>query len=431
MSRASRGGLTLKTGKIGRCNVLRQQILMPGERMNVNINGSVRLESLRERDVMRINANLATFMTPLRWLWTDYPTYVKEGPTGAGTPPAQSVTDFAKYGVGTGRQDATSTVNMFKHFHDAPIKIYNEWYKWPEDADATDWDDDGNIAVPLQKAWTRARYKHDPDAASEKSVTSVSQFDVTDLAKVQAGYRSAMKRDVLSFNRWMELVKQTWKGDGSREVDQVPIMIDQTEVGVNPRDIPATDGASLGQWQSLYDFNINHAINGIVAPEHCIITYILTVRFPSITESVSPLAQQNNLDWEEVVADPEYLSAMQPVNVNGNDFFADGSATSFGYLPAGWQWRTDHDVIDSKIYRRNSFPYMNVPTTKAEAKDATRIKAAFRSQSLGDYMADVYFKEESYQPIGNAMDSYFAGMTDDARFTSGSNNEFPAGGKQI
>ena len=65
--KASKGGHTLKTRKIGRANCLRQQMLMPGERMNINLDGTVRLEALRERDVVRINAHLATFMTPLRW----------------------------------------------------------------------------------------------------------------------------------------------------------------------------------------------------------------------------------------------------------------------------------------------------------------------------------------------------------------------------
>ena len=75
MSRCKRGGNTFKTGKIGRINCLRQQLMMPGEKMNIGISGTVKLEALRERDVMRINAHLATFATPLRWVWTDFPQY--------------------------------------------------------------------------------------------------------------------------------------------------------------------------------------------------------------------------------------------------------------------------------------------------------------------------------------------------------------------
>jgi len=229
----------------------------------------------------------------------------------------------------------------------------------------------------------------------------------------------------------MEIVKETWKGDGSREVDQVPIMLDQVEVGVNPREIPATDGASLGQWQSLFDFDIDHSIRGVVAPEHCIITHILTVRFASTIESCMPLAA-NNLDWFELTADPEYLASAQPVLVQQKDFLQTDLTTSYGYLPAGWQWRCDHDVVGKAINIRDSFPYMEQPATLTEAKDATRVKNAFRSQSLDDYVVDCFFQEDSYQPIGDSMDSYLSGMVDHTKpRPGGSNQEFPKGGKML
>ena len=46
MSKCKRGGHTIKTGKIGRVNCLRQEMLMPGEHMNISMNGTVRLETL-------------------------------------------------------------------------------------------------------------------------------------------------------------------------------------------------------------------------------------------------------------------------------------------------------------------------------------------------------------------------------------------------
>ena len=89
--KARRDGNILKTGKIGNVNCIWQEMLMPGERMNMGLQGSVRLETLRERDVMRINAHLAVFMTPLRWLWPEFPDYLKEGPDTAIVPPTQTI----------------------------------------------------------------------------------------------------------------------------------------------------------------------------------------------------------------------------------------------------------------------------------------------------------------------------------------------------
>jgi len=431
MSKASRGGLTLKTGKIGRVNCLRQQVMMPGERLNISMNGKVRLETLRERDVMRINAHLGVFMTPLRWLWPDYPDYVKQGPQTALHPPVVAASaNWDRLGIGSYQGAAGGS--YFKHFEDAYLRVYNEWYKWPEDSDHGSVNVQGEKAVPLSKTWSRCRYNAKPlDEENYTIDATTAPMDVRALSETQAAYRSAMKRDVLSYNRWQELISDSWKGSGSREVDQVPILLDQTSVGVNPREMPATDGASLGQWQSMFDFNLDHQIRGVVAPEHCIITYMLTLRFASVIEGCSPLAT-DRLDWFEFVADPEYLSSKHPMSVTRRDLQQTDSATSLGFLPAGWQWRSDHDVIGQQIDTRDSFPYMINPTTMEECKDATRVKDAFRSQALDDYVVDVFVKEDSTQPIGDSMDSYMAGMVDDATpYPGASNQEFPKGGKML
>ena len=419
----SRGGQTLKEGYIGRNNILRQQIMMPGERMDVRMRGKVRMETLRERDAMRIHATLSTFMTPIRWLDSNYTAFVRDG-----TPALAlgAITDLASLGIGGTTSPAR---NILQLFEDGPIKIHNEWYKWPESADITAWPSQGSVAVPLSSAWNRARFTNASDEVGI-SPYSGSDIGVTDIAEAQAQFRSQTK-DNLSFGRWQEYMQNTWSSNGSREVDQVPVLIDTVEVGVNPREVPATDGASLGQWQSIYDFDIDHSINQIIAPEHMLITHILTVRFSPMVEGVMPLSTDVPQRWE-FAADPEYIDSYPPQSVSSSEVLADTTgAFSLGYLPAGWQWRCEHDVIGNLVETKNTFAYMNVPTTQAEAKDATRVKSAFRSSALGDYYTDVYFTENCYQPIGSARDSYFAGMLDHTRGMGNSNDEFPFGGKML
>lgn len=433
--RVQRGGETLKTGKIGRANCIRQQILMPGEKMTQRVKGQVRLESLRERDALRINAHMATFMTPIRWLFTQWPDYIKAGDTTGITLPMTTTTRLDTYGLGAGSTLVSQSIPQF--WVDAYLKCINEWYKWPENDDVIKTDLEagdgpaGAVACPLSKTWSRMRLQRDPNQTTDTDVASATAFDVRDLAETQAKFRSAMKREILSFNRWMELVKEYWNGDGSREVDKVPMLIDQQDIGVNPREIPASDGASLGQWQSLFDFEVDNTISGIVAPEHCILTTILLIRFSPMVESRHPLASDQP-DYWTVVADPEVLSVARPTDVKHRELFTSDDESHLGYLPSGWQWRSDHDVVGLSVDQRDSFPYSLVPTTMPETKDATRIKSAFRSQALDDYLVNLYFTETSNQPIGDSMESYFSGMTDDVRNgVGGRGKEFPKGGKQL
>jgi len=416
-----RGGQVLKTGKIGRVNCLRQQMLMPGEVITPKLRGNVKLESLRERDSLRINANLSTFCTPLRWLFADWPQYVREGPDTAVSIPMLTENDLSRYGIGADENNIT-----FQQFwRDACLKVYNEWYKWPEDADISFWAGDGAIAVPLQRMWNRMRDQVTPDDANDYEVASGTDFDVRVLAETQAKFRSAIERDVLSYNRWMELCKEMFGESGSREVDQVPRMIDSTELGVNPREIPATDGASLGEWQSVFDFQIDHDMGPITAPEHCILTTMMVIRFAPLTETRHPLAT-DRLSWAEQVGDTEILGAQMPQLVQARDLFANNSNTDLGYLPAGWQWRGGHDVIGTRIDQRDSFPYYRIPGTTAQARDATRTNPAFRSNALGDYVVDIWFHEKSRSYLDTSLESYFSGMTGSA-----DKSEFPKQGKMI
>jgi hypothetical protein len=417
-----RGGQTLKAGMIGRTNILRQQIIQPGETLDINIQGKVMLESLRERDNLRINAHLGIFMTPVRWLDANWPDYIKEGPDTTTNLTYENVEDLAALGIGAKDTGGRSIPVIWRR---AALRVYNEWYKYPEDADNTVWQADGNKAVPLSAAWSRCRYTATPDDTADYTVGSATEFDVRELAEVQARFRSAMQRDVLSYNRYMELISEMFDADGSREVDQVPFMLDQIEIGVQPREMPATDGASLGQWQSLFDFGLDHQLRGVTAPEHAVITYVLTVRFAPIIESVHPMAN-DRLDWATRVGDPDILGSMSPQPVTIEDVQTGTSSTAIGYLPAGWQWRSGHDVIGRRIDERESFPYMQNINTQEDTKDATRIKNAFRVQSLGQYVVDAYIHENSRNIQSSALESYFAGMKG-----KGSDAEFPKQGKML
>jgi hypothetical protein len=418
-----RGGVVLKTGKIGRVNVLRQQLIAPGEMINTQIDGDVKIEATRERESLRINGHLATFLTPVRWLDPNWTQYITEGEDTAVSLATQSRTKLSNIGIGADDPLGTTVPSFWK---EAVLRIYNEWYKWPEDADVTTWTGDGRVAVPLQAAWNRCRYDVTPGDASDYQAAVVSNtLDVRTLAETQAKFRSAMEREILSYGRYMEMIGEMFGADGSREVDKVPMMVDQTEVGVRPREIPATDSAGLGDWQSIYDFAVNHRIGGIVAPEHCVLTYVLCMRFAPVIEGRNPLSV-DDMEWADQVGDPEILRNKMPQSVRVKDVVTSSSTTALGYLPAGWRWKTGWDVIGTRIDESDSFPMMNFPTTQAEAKDATRIKDAFRSQAFGDYIVDLYFREESRNLHGTGLESYFSGMTG-----AGSDATFPKQGKML
>ena len=413
MPRYDRGGLVLKTGKIGRMNILRQQMLLPGERLNCRIpNGEIRLTALRERESTRIHARLDAFATPIRWLWSDWPAYIKEGPATTKTLPTKTHwgSRLAVGGDGGNRP-------IFKPFFDAPLRIYNEWYKWPEDNDITDIGADGPACVNLPMAWTRLQKNDGPQAADRELVTTASssreKFDIRDLSELQARYRNAIERDWIGHDRYMEIMQELWNAGGSREVDKVPIRIGGADLTSGPRNVYATDSAGLGSVMSLYNFGVNHNFGMVSFPEHMILTYILVLRFDPVAEDEqNPLSQVADMEWHDIVGDPGMLASERPRNVKRRELADTSSSTALGYLPAGWQWRSRWNHVGTRVDARNTYPVLktiSLSTTAAKLRDATQINPAFRSTALGDYSVNLVFDEMSDSPIPGPKSSLYAG----------------------
>ncbi|MDE0684977.1 MAG: major capsid protein, partial [Candidatus Poribacteria bacterium] len=227
MTTVNRGGVVMATGKIGVIRCVRQQLLYPGETVKTSINGQVNLETLRERDGVPINARLDVFLTPLRWLWSDYPDWLREGPATSKTPPVESGNvQCALLGIGN---DIISGV--YKFWQQALLRIYNEHYKHPEIADKTaiGTSDNALPAVPLPISWSRMRTTFDVDNTSDVAFTlpSSRSLDIRTLREVEQKYIAAQQRENLTYERWIPMLREMYNSRGSNEVDKVPFHVDE------------------------------------------------------------------------------------------------------------------------------------------------------------------------------------------------------------
>ena len=425
-----RGGRVEKTGKVGRLNILRQQIILPGEVLMPSVEGEVRMTPMRERESVPIDARVEAFVSPLRWLWEDFPQYLKEGPATALTPPIVVHTGGLTNDLGVAAQGGNTT--MHRWFHDHPLRIYNEWFKWPEDPDIASWPKEGGgklINLPI--AWTRLQANDGPQDADYQVQTDGSGndqvIDVRTMAEMQARYRQAVDRDWLAHDRYVDLLKTMWHAGGSAEVDKVPRRLRPGRGNVRPRNLWATNSDGLGQVSSIYDFRLDHNWKKVVMPEHAIVTYCLAVRFrPVAEEEGNPMAFPFDRTWAEITGHAGMLAAMRPQAVRERNFTGNPNSTNIlGYLPAAWEWRTRWNHIGRRIQARDSFPLvqnLSEANSAAELRDATRINDAFLSQSLGDYTVDCNFSERVHSAIPGAMSSLYSGVGNAGR---GSSEPYP------
>ena len=237
------GGRIFKTGKIGYMTVLRQEWLLPGTYCNPVINGFARLAPMREQKTSKIHAHVEAFVTPARWLWDEFPKYLVEGKDTTRTPPTESIKPDL-YGLGS-----YNDVTVYKWFKDAPLRVYNEYVKWPENVDITALDSSQEVAVALPAYYTRLQAQDHIAAGHYELETSASgereKFDLRDLSKQMARFRNEIPRDWLVHGRFNALVREAYNARGNNEVDQVPFSFGPKSKMLNGRNQWATDGDNL------------------------------------------------------------------------------------------------------------------------------------------------------------------------------------------
>ena len=405
------GGDINTTGKIGYMNVLRQEYMLPGTSCSPSINGFARLSPMREQKTSKIHAHLEAFITPVRWLWTDFPQYLVEGKDTSLSPPKVTI-KLDDYGLG-----AYNDVEVFQWFKDAPLRVYNEYVKWPENDDITAIDLTQEVAVALPAYYTRLQnqdhlssdhYELETKASGERE-----KFDLRDLSKQMARYRNEVPRDWIVHGRYNALVKDAYGARGNNEVDKVPFSFSPKSKMLSGRNQWATDGDNLGGLASIHDFDIKHNFGQIHVAEHSILTFILIVRFPSVANGeVNPVAVAHGKEWEDIVGDAGILANRPPVSVSKRELDGKGTTDHWGYLPSGWQYRARWSNVGKAINERSTFPLLGGIGAAASVdrlRDANRILDCFRSDALDHYLVDADFNLNASSDIGDPNASLYAG----------------------
>ena len=405
------GGEIKTTGRIGYMNVIRQEWMLPGTFCNPTINGFARLSPMREQRTSKIHAHLEAFITPVRWLWTDFPKYLVQGKDTTLTPPTETIKPDT-YGLGS-----YNDVSVYKWFKDAPLRVYNEYVKWPENSDITALNLSNEVAVALPAYYTRLQtHDHltgDHYELETKASGSREKFDIRDLNKQMARFRNEVPRDWIVHERYNALVKEAYGARGNNEVDKVPFSFAPKGSMLSGRNQWATDGDNLGGLASIHDFDIKHHFGQIHVSEHSVLTFILIVRFPSVANGeVNPVAVAHGKEWEDIVGDAGILANRPPVAVTKQELDGQSTTTHFGYLPSGWQYRAKWSNIGKQIHERSTFPLLEgigASTGASRLRDANRILDCFRSDALDHYLVDAEFNLNASSDIGDPKASLFAG----------------------
>lgn len=418
MAMYDRTGGSLSTFQMNRWKCLRQEHMIAGDTVSPKIKGWIRLAALRETISLDVQMDLCTFFTPYRYLWSEWPEYVKEGVDGSRTIPTRTQSPAAALGLGS-----ISTNNPIAQWYvDNYLKIYNWYFKWPESPDVTSYPDGsdslplyyGFKAIALESILTRMRNISLDDAdhiLTTSAAGAREQFDLRDVAQLQARFKSETSREWLAKDRYKELIAAIWKTSVSNDAEQRPRLVDHRQQWMSGEDVYATDGNSLGSVAGVMRLNLNHNVGRVTIPEGGILSYFLCLRFPPYYKGqCSPMATTNDWTYADWTGDPDIIEKTPPRDYKLRNVLDTTSSTVLGTAPFAQQLRTGWSFVDTTIQTRDSFPIADGNAITANAGHiGADVSSAFVSQSLGHAMGNIRIEQpvRSIVPDGNS--SIYAG----------------------
>ena len=425
-----RSGPNRNTLRLNRWKCLRQEIMHPGESWQPSITGYISFGALREQITEQVHLSLVVTWTPLRWL-DDFINdstrqkisghtvdAVKEGLKSTKTLIKSSgAALFNCLGAGS-----NAPTNYWKGFHQNYLRVYNEHFKWPEFNDVTEAtftstnsQFHGLPSVPLESRYTRL-WKSDGVSASDYEFTTTQagqreKIDLREFARKKELVRNEQRRHYDSVDRYRQVLKELWGVDGNKEVDQVPLVLDNLESYMHGRNIYATDGNSLGTRAGLQDFEVKYRFPfKWMAPEHGIFAYFLCIRPRYIHRNDTNHFIRTDATLDDMLADPSYYKdrPMKPVTFQDAELVT-GSRV-IGYEPPGQMWRTGWAHIDNQFRARNTFMLQNkyrYMNSNIEQSNDSNDDRPFLSKTLGHAIGVLEFSQISSSrvpaPFGEAI----------------------------
>ena len=426
MPRYDRSGHRLVSMELGRWQCLRQEWMTAGEVITPTLKGWIRLSQLREPMATDVQVTMAAFYTPMRYLWDGWLDYIKEGVDSTATIPTRALPTGEGQTVAwdsLGLGDVRPSDVIAKHWTDNWRRIWWWYMRFPDDTEALDPYDYGAAsndilrygrkAVSLESLATRLRREpsldgNDFELTTKNAGSGREKFDLRDLGQLQARLSSEVTRDWYARDRYQEVMNEIWHTNVGENPEERPFLVGHHEGWMSGRDLAAMDGDNLGAVAGAMKVDIAHSFGPILAPEHGVLSYWMTLRIPPVyAEHSSFLATTDDWRHEDWTGEPGLLASRPPFGVKRRQIVQRGEdQTVLGYTPAGQHLRTGWSSIDSRIADRHT-TLNGLKLTEGWYHPS--VSHAFVSLAYGEAYGALRFEQPSRSLVPDIKSSIYAG----------------------
>ena len=360
------------SGEIGHLQTLACVPVMAGDSMSLDLEGIWRLSPLRRNLVVDCNIDLFAFFVPHRHIYGEsWIQFIKDGynsvisfnPAGPASPPAALSYLGAEFEV-----NEELPLWMVGGYN----QIWNRYFRTPSDTTkeypitriptTADEQRAGYRCGPLPMPWSTGTQDL-MDGAEREVPVDVDTFDIVDLNRVQAQYKTEVDREFFGL-RYNDILNTAFGSTVNTDADERPTLLGRQSFWLSGYDVDGTDDASLGSYSGKSAGVGRISMRRKFFSEHGALWVMCLPRFPTIhVDERHFLHSATDPSYLEIAGDPSIVSAETPAEAVHEDYFRNASLAQLGVVPYG-QWYRYHP---SRVHRQydvlDGFTFMDTQIT--------------------------------------------------------------------
>lgn len=411
---------SMMCGKIGQLQTFSVVPVLPGDSMQLNLQGVMRLAALRRNLYIDARVDLAAFfISHYNVYGDDWINFIKAGVDESVTFTGDTLAvNFHCIGPW-----ATGVVP--KWWSQGLPMIWNWFWRDPSDVAGilandvfttygvsnleTLW---GLPTCHLERMWN-STILSTLTTADYRLALDGGEVDLLNLSSLQARLKTELSRDWFML-RYNDILRGIFGGFSNKEVDKRPELLAHTSSWMSGYDVDATDTASLGTYSGKAQGVCNLSFPWKIFGEHGTLWIVGTIRFfPVHYAEKHLLMTKANPTYKEISGDPELIAREAPYSLNANEIFQGAGSVDLGKVPYA-QWYREHPSVAHYLYSYSAgHPFIDgVPTTRNTAVyiPSTMYDGAFISpDQMGHWNAQCFVGLASKRYVPNIYKSIYAG----------------------
>lgn len=436
-------------GHIGRLQTISVIPVVPGDSIEININGIFRLAPTRKEIVSECQLDICAFFVPHRHVYgDDWVEAITEGLQNDVTITGVTADADSRDPFYLGIKTCGATINratvqgynrIYQRYFAPPTMGSNQtwtftnldFYPNGTTSDLINHRRYGALAARLPHilngfvqvnqlnagGFEREYLQGDWGVEIPDAVPDVGILDIRDLKQIQSRYRSVQQQNYFA-QFYNDVIAHKWSTSGvNSDADPRPTYLNRETMFISGTDVNGTDDATLGSFIGKTLDRIRFTLSRRFLPEHGNVWLMMLPRFPLVhTKEQHPLLVDPDPDWKLLTGDPTVWAGEPVVPFDPSNWLSGGSAITpniaIAQQPYGQEYRYQPNRIHPVFEEIPGYPFTSWDSSGYQAwmfYNNNEFANVFQTSQIAQWQAHMSVGCTKFSTIPDPKTSIFAG----------------------